>query len=85
MSWLVTGTLPSDDVLTLKDQALSQNPECSDQFDAAAAAVQSIIDSGVVGGEGKQFHVSMSGHANPDHEPRDGWANDAVTIQISQK
>lgn len=86
MSWSVSALLPNDnfDVDALKKEALRQNPACARQFDAVAAAVKSIIDSGVVGGEGKQFHVSMNGHANPNHEPLAGWANDAVTIQISQ-
>ena len=88
MSWSVSvGLVPNENfgIGALKEEALRQNPECGDQFDAAAAAAQSIIDSGVIGGEGKQFYVAMSGHANPGHEPRAGWANDAVTIQISQK
>ena len=87
MSWSVNGLVPNESfgLSGLKEDALRQNPECGDQFDAVASAAQSIIDSGTVGAQGKQFHVSMSGHANPNHEPREGWANDAVTIQISQK
>ena len=87
MSWSVNGVLlpgASLDSGGWKERALAQNPECGDQFDAVAAAVKSVLDSGTVGNE-KQFAISMSGHSNPNHEPRDGWANDAVTIQISQQ
>jgi hypothetical protein len=87
MSWSVSATLPdpSSDVNTMKESALSQNPECSDQFDAALAAMSTIIASGTVGDQSKQFYVSMSGHSNPNHEPREGWANDMITISIRQK
>ncbi len=84
MTWSVSGKFPDDDAASLKSSALQQNPECGDQFDAVVGAVEAIIALGSVGTAGKRFHVSMSGHANPDHEPRAGWANDAVTIQISQ-
>ena len=83
MSWSVSGTLPEGTLESLRVSALAQNPECGDQFDAVAAAVQSIIDSGAVG-KNKRFVVNMSGHANPGHEPREGWANDCVTFSLSQ-
>ena len=34
--------------------------------------------------EGKTFTVELSGHSNPDHEPREGWENDTITIRITQ-
>lgn len=33
---------------------------------------------------GCTFHVDLSGHANPGHNPRDGWANDTLAIRITQ-
>lgn len=87
MSWSVNGLLPNEnfDFATLKEEALRQNPDCGDQFDVAVVVAKMLIESGVVGDDGKQFYVTMNGHANPNHEPRKGWANDAVAIRIDQK
>jgi hypothetical protein len=87
MSWSVSGELlhESLDFGAMKEAALVQNPECADQFDAVSYAVKDLINSAAIGAWGKRFNVAMSGHSNPNHEPRDGWANDAVTISISQK
>lgn len=75
----------NDSLIRLRDDALQQNPECGDQFDAALAAVNSLILSGSLGPPSHTFQVSMSGHSNPGHGPRDGWANDMMTITICQE
>ncbi len=49
MSWSVNTTFPVRSLDAVKEIALQQNPECSDQFDAVATAVQAIIDDGAVG------------------------------------
>ncbi len=88
MSWSVNATIqggsPADELVALREAALSQNPECSDQFEAAKDATYMLVSSGAVGGPDKKYHVILAGHANPDHEPRPGWANDMITISISQ-
>lgn len=30
-------------------------------------------------------HVGLAGHANPDHRPRAGWANDYISVTVTQK
>lgn len=52
-----------------------------EQGTAAIAVAKSLVDSGTVGGS--VFNVTVSGHANPDHKPRSGWANDALTVAVS--
>lgn len=69
----------------LRDEAVQQNPECGDQIDAAIAAAMAIVQSGSVGPPSHTFHVSMSGHSNPGHRPREGWVNDMVSISIYQE
>jgi hypothetical protein len=77
---------------SVKEAALEQlgamkydvTPEVDEQVEAAAAAVEAVIASGAVGGLGKRFQVSMSGHANPEHEPASGYGNDCVSVYISQ-
>jgi hypothetical protein len=56
-----------------------------EQVRQAKVMTNSIIVSGVVGDKDKEFYVNLSGHANPDHEPKEGWANDMISISISQK
>jgi hypothetical protein len=62
----------------------SDSLEAKEQFEAAAAAAQALVDSGVVGSADKRLSIVLSGHANPGHEPRSGWASDTVTVTISQ-
>lgn len=53
---------------------------------AAAAAIRAavdILDAGVVGT--RNVNVSISGHANPNHEPAEGWSNDGITVTITQR
>jgi hypothetical protein len=54
----------------------------AEQFEAALAAAQAILASGAVGDT--PVLVNLSGHANPGHTKRPGWANDTVTISIAQ-
>jgi hypothetical protein len=54
----------------------------SEQFEAALSAAQAVLASGAVGES--PVMVNLSGHANPGHVHRSGWANDTVTISIAQ-
>lgn len=56
--------------------------ERQEQVDAARAAALYIARSAAVG-DGA-FNVSINGHANPEHKPRDGWSNDYVNVTINQ-
>jgi len=51
-----------------------------EQFDAALAAASSGLCNIV--GDGN-INVTLSGHANPGHRPRAGYANDLVTVSVS--
>jgi hypothetical protein len=37
-----------------------------------------------IGRAGDVIAVSVSGHSNPDHAPRDGWAGETLMISVSQ-
>lgn len=88
MTWHVSATIegnsPKDELSALRREALIQNPECGDQFEAARDAAYAIMASGATGGPDKKFVVTMSGHANPGHEPRPGWATDTITVAVVQ-
>ena len=53
------------------------------QFEAGLTAVAALVPAvqpdpeGFMGG-------TMSGHANPDHQPRLGWSLDTVTLSLYQ-
>jgi len=51
------------------------------QAEQATYAAVRLIKSGCLG-DGP-FRISLSGHANPGHQPRDGWADDAISISIA--
>ena len=93
MSWSVQA--PSQTAATLEGAARQKYEEfvshrgddeagsaADEQFEAALAAARTIVESGAVGESA--VRVSLSGHANPGHAKRDGWANDTVTVSISQ-
>lgn len=89
MSWHVSATFNGDsarrELDALRESVLAQNPEAGDQFEAARSAALGIILVSAVGWAAKcRFHVVMSGHANPDHAPRDGWANDMINVSVGQ-
>jgi hypothetical protein len=68
-----------------KTRIVSTDPETDagtdEQFAAAVAAAVAVVSGGVVG-EGN-VNLSLSGHANPGHKPRSGYANDAVTVAVT--
>lgn len=57
-------------------------PEAQAQFAAAKAAAKAIAASGALGRG--PFGCQLNGHANPDHAPREGWANDTMNVSVYQ-
>lgn len=75
-------TEPSEEV---KVTNIDGVPEHLEQYREAIASAFGVLVSGVVGDPRTHAYVvRMSGHGNPDHEPAEGWANDFVSIVISQ-
>ena len=91
MSWSSTPIEPSDgahigeaiDAATIHGTGLD-TPEHREQLAAVKASAKALIASGALGdaGDGRIFTVSMGGHANAGHQPRPGWANDAVYVNV---
>lgn len=52
-----------------------------DHVDAAIAAVGSLLE--VIGPADRPLRVSISGHANTDHEASSSWADETLSISIS--
>jgi hypothetical protein len=59
-----------------------------DQADPMADQIETLVEAipmmlAGVGPDDAMVHVSISGHANPEHQAADGWANDMVTVAVS--
>jgi hypothetical protein len=54
-----------------------------EQFNAAVEAAKKL--AAVVGRPDDDVHVTLSGHANPDHGPRPGWASEIITVSVSAR
>lgn len=90
MSWFV-GPIHSDvnsiaDTLNPKNLTVGgqdkNEKHVAEAVEAAAVAAVSIARVGAVGGE--KVSVSLSGHANPNHEPNPPWANDTISVSVTQ-
>lgn len=93
MSWSaskrVEGDTPEDLILAVDSIELQdygdKSAEVREQFQLAKGMANNLVQSGAVGrGKGKSYQVTLSGHANPKHEPRQGYANDMISINVSQ-
>lgn len=91
MSWFVQvpgGSDSTDVESALKDAiaayrgTVSLSDEALEQIDAAAACAVALVDSGAVGT--RRVSINLSGHANTDHTPDPGWANDCITVAVTQ-
>lgn len=65
--------------------AVPATVEMDEQFEAALAAARSLYsavrEQGTVLPGG--VNVVLTGHANPGHNPQPGWANDHVSVSVS--
>ena len=51
----------------------------------ACGAVVALVNSGAYGDPDLHtFSVVLSGHANENHKPAEGWVNDFISIAIHQ-
>ena len=85
MSWSTSVTVSNGEVEGDISVAQQSSKEHHEQVDSALDAALSIIATGAVGNPAGDYMVYLNGHANENHEPRDGWANSSISISISQK
>lgn len=86
MSWTATATNVAADKI---DEITSPMPGLSDeslaQLAAAKLVATELVHTGRVGDPNRHtFNVTLSGHANPGHEPVHGWSNDCIAVTVSQ-
>jgi hypothetical protein len=83
MSWSASGTVTNGEI-EFTNPAPELEEAGVEQFERAKTSVRDIIFSGVVGDPAGKYTFSISGHANPEHKPASGWANDALTVMVNQ-
>lgn len=91
MSYSFTVTAPRGDLRSKLDEAVAvversetdANEERHEHLVAALGCVHDLVDA--VGRPEDDVFVSVSGHANPDHAPRGGWADEVITINVTAK
>lgn len=59
-------------------------PEAKLSYEAARQAASAVLSTGALGGPVYNTKVSIVGHSNPGNKPVAGWANDFVTITVTQ-
>lgn len=84
MSWSATGSVNKDEIDTITVSPQTQPEGCEDAFnDQRSAAFEAAkILAKAVGGDSDRMTISMSGHANPNHEPATGWADEMITVSV---
>lgn len=55
--------------------------EATELVNAASEAVRLV--AAALGEKWSSASISISGHANPGHGPKEGWANDCLTISVA--
>ena len=87
MSFSANGTVVNGDIETLSYSPPYENmPEYQrDMLEEAMGVIASLLASGVVGTEDKFYRWSVNGHGNINHEPASGWANDSLSISVTQQ
>ena len=89
MSWSVTGIeAPADDhaIEAAIDTAIANAGSQVEGSDAqiAAARTAALALAAAVARPEDGVRISMSGHSNPDRAPRPGWADQMVSVTVSQ-
>lgn len=64
-----------------EQQTTAPASEVDEQIDAAVHTFTALAESGAVG----DGHVrgTLWGHANPDHQPTPGWADESVSVTVT--
>lgn len=86
MSWNSYTLEPQDRDEKLNMTMASQQGEgieesFSDQFNAAVQAFTLL--AAAVGRPEDKIRIHISGHANPDHGPKEGWGPEFITVTVT--
>lgn len=100
MSWTIPFTGEADDLRGAVEAAHTESvtrltadnggtlpdwyhePETTEQIQAALAAAEALSTAALQ--PTGYVTVTLAGHANPGHQPTQGWANDYVSVSVTQ-
>lgn len=83
MSWGTRSDASTKDYIRIVDVVFSEDVKDEQAAQVAAAVDAAKALAAVVGRSDDRVVVTMSGHANPGHAPRLGWANECITVTVS--
>jgi hypothetical protein len=95
MSYSFNLTVTYEDVPDLSDSirrefhrsSLSSQAEHGTSFESINAVEDAAIAAGfmtdALGHNWKTARIMVSGHANPNNSPREGWSNEYLTVTVS--
>jgi hypothetical protein len=69
------------DAIYAAEPSGNEGPERDEQVAAAKAAAKWML--GATGRDNDDVSISLYGHANPDHGPRDGYSNETITVTVN--
>lgn len=67
--------------LDVTPQPAPEGAPWEEQFRSALVALLALSEA--VGTDDDYFTVSISGHANPNHEQAEGWGDEFVSVTLS--
>jgi hypothetical protein len=71
-----------------RDEQTGYNQTPTQDTEASAAAgveaAGKLIEALGFNADGVHYNVSVSGHANEGHVPASGWANDTISVSVTQ-
>ena len=70
-------------VAAVEHQPSDAHDERNDHLTAALTVLDRILEA--VGRPEDDVSVTIAGHANPGHAPREGWSGDQLTIIVMAK
>jgi hypothetical protein len=76
---------PEQDVTgRLRDEAAKQAQAGEPEFEDHVTRIAKVVDELVraVGQRGEDVRVRVVGHTNPEHKPREGWAEEFISISV---
>lgn len=85
MSWSMMLSVEDNSIEVLGVPPTTEEEHTKEQVTVAKRVVRSLVKSGAFGDPLGAYDVTISGHANPGHTPTAGWANDSISINLSQR
>jgi hypothetical protein len=85
VSWSISAGPAAKEAISYTEPAYAAEVETEQRDQLEAAKVAAGVLAQAVGRPDDDIRVTVSGHANPEHGPRDGWASEMITVSVSAR